>query len=122
MDTIGGSKPPQPPAASAAGENAAVTVQVIGAGTAQKDDVAKAIEVQEHGKKPAKKAAESNMKHYFVSILQCKNCCFANVYVQRVFTYGTKLDFFLIILCCLTSIGSGITMPLMLIVFGALHG
>lgn len=67
MDTIGGSKPPQPPAASAAGENAAVTAQAIEAGTTQKDDVAKAIELPEDGKKPAKKAADSNMKHYFVS-------------------------------------------------------
>lgn len=78
MDTIGGSKPPQPPAASAAGENAAVTAQVIEAGTTQKDDVAKAIEVQEDGKKPTKKA-ESNMKHYFVSMLQPVGCYFANV-------------------------------------------
>ena len=41
---------------------------------------------------------------------------------QRVFFYGTKLDFFLVVICCLTSIGSGITMPLMNIVFGNLVG
>jgi ATP-binding cassette subfamily B (MDR/TAP) protein 1 len=37
---------------------------------------------------------------------------------QRVFAYGTKLDFVLIGVCCLTSIGSGVAMPLMNVVFG----
>jgi hypothetical protein len=32
---------------------------------------------------------------------------------QRVFTYGTRLDAFLIMLSCLTSIGAGIAFPLM---------
>ncbi|KAK7184542.1 ABC transporter transmembrane region [Paraphaeosphaeria sporulosa] len=40
----------------------------------------------------------------------------------RVFTYGTKLDALFIALCVLTSIGAGITMPLMNIVFGQLVG
>jgi hypothetical protein len=78
MDTIGGSKRPQPPTASAAGENATVTAQVIEAGTTQKNDVDAAVEVHEDGTKPAKKAAGGNMKHYFVSNLQCFGRCFAN--------------------------------------------
>ncbi|KAF1913018.1 P-loop containing nucleoside triphosphate hydrolase protein [Ampelomyces quisqualis] len=105
MDTIGRSKPPQPPAASAAGGNVAVTAQILEAGTTQKDNVAETFEVHEDGKNSVKKSGDSNMKNYF-----------------RVFTYGTKFDFFLILLCCLTSIGSGITMPLMNIVFGQLVG
>ncbi|EFQ93698.1 hypothetical protein PTT_08835 [Pyrenophora teres f. teres 0-1] len=36
----------------------------------------------------------------------------------RVFTYGTKLDICLVMLCCFTSIGSGVAFPLMNIVFG----
>lgn len=39
---------------------------------------------------------------------------------QRVFSYGTKLDYLLMFLCCLTSVGSGIAMPLMNVVFGEL--
>ncbi|KAL5423339.1 ABC-type transporter tr06 [Paraphaeosphaeria minitans] len=40
----------------------------------------------------------------------------------RVFTYGTKLDALFLVLCVLTSIGAGIAMPLMNIVFGQLVG
>jgi hypothetical protein len=36
-----------------------------------------------------------------------------------VFKYGTKFDYFLIVVCCVTSIGSGIAIPLMNIVFGS---
>ena len=39
-----------------------------------------------------------------------------------MFTYGTKLDALFLVLCVLTSIGAGITMPLMNIVFGQLVG
>jgi hypothetical protein len=40
---------------------------------------------------------------------------------KRVFTYGTKLDALLVALSCLTSIGSGIALPLMNIVLGNAH-
>ncbi|KAF2713122.1 P-loop containing nucleoside triphosphate hydrolase protein [Pleomassaria siparia CBS 279.74] len=40
----------------------------------------------------------------------------------RVMRYGTKLDMFLMLACCLTSIGAGIAMPLMNVVLGNLVG
>ncbi|KAF1354222.1 P-loop containing nucleoside triphosphate hydrolase protein [Lizonia empirigonia] len=56
-------------------------------------------------KSGAKKGSEAGLGSYF-----------------RVFAYGTALDYALIALCCLTSVGSGIAMPLMNIVFGQLVG
>lgn len=38
--------------------------------------------------------------------------------MKRVLSYGTKFDAFLMGLSCLTSIGAGVTMPLMNVVFG----
>lgn len=55
--------------------------------------------------KPAKKASKSQPT-------------LATIF--RVLTYGTKLDVFLMLVSMLTSIGAGITMPLMNIVLGAL--
>ncbi|KAF2279224.1 P-loop containing nucleoside triphosphate hydrolase protein [Westerdykella ornata] len=40
----------------------------------------------------------------------------------RVLAYGTRLDFCLMLVSCLTSIGAGVAMPLMNIVFGSLVG
>ncbi|KAH8723608.1 P-loop containing nucleoside triphosphate hydrolase protein [Phaeosphaeriaceae sp. PMI808] len=51
------------------------------------------------------KTPDGGMKNYF-----------------RVFSYGTKLDYFLMVISCLTSIGSGVAMPLMNVVFGQLVG
>ena len=37
-----------------------------------------------------------------------------------MFSYGTKLDYLLILLCAITSVGSGVAFPLMTVVFGEL--
>ncbi|KAH4931961.1 hypothetical protein HBI79_104570 [Parastagonospora nodorum] len=92
----------QPPAATAGAEAAALQTQVLEAGTKQGD--AKA-ESSENVAKPVEKKPESGLGSYF-----------------RVFAYGTRFDFMLIGVCCLTSIGSGVAMPLMNVVFGQLVG
>ncbi|ENI01964.1 hypothetical protein COCC4DRAFT_175713 [Bipolaris maydis ATCC 48331] len=52
-----------------------------------------------------KEASQDGLKNYF-----------------RVFNYGTHLDYLLILVCFVTSIGSGIAFPLMTVVFGQLVG
>ncbi|KAL6704937.1 ABC-type transporter tr06 [Coniothyrium glycines] len=85
-------------------ETAQITAQVVETVTAKKNDASTAVSgVDTPGS--VKKKSDAGMKNYF-----------------RVFTYGTKLDFFLVATCCLTSIGSGVTMPLMNVVFGNLVG
>ncbi|KAF1934701.1 P-loop containing nucleoside triphosphate hydrolase protein [Clathrospora elynae] len=105
MAILADAKPSLPPAASAEAENAALTAQVLVAGTSEKDRVTETFEQDEDGPVKAKKVPQAGLMNYF-----------------RVFSYGTQLDFFLIALCCLTSIGSGVAMPLMNVVFGQLVG
>ncbi|KAF5853597.1 hypothetical protein GGP41_002155 [Bipolaris sorokiniana] len=52
-----------------------------------------------------KEASQDGLKNYF-----------------RVFSYGTRLDYLLILICFVASIGSGIAFPLMTVVFGQLVG
>jgi ATP-binding cassette subfamily B (MDR/TAP) protein 1 len=118
MDTIAGSKPPQPLAATAGAESAAMQAQVLKSGNTQKDPAAEVIVPDKDGATPPKKAAENGLKNYFVGDPYIYNGRLLTRYCQRVFSYGTKLDFSLILLCCSTSIGSGIAVPLMQIVFG----
>jgi hypothetical protein len=40
----------------------------------------------------------------------------------RILTFGKRLDYFLMGMCCITAIGSGVAMPLMFVVFGRLVG
>ncbi|KAF2472343.1 P-loop containing nucleoside triphosphate hydrolase protein [Lindgomyces ingoldianus] len=105
MDTISGSKPAPPPAATAEADAVAPQAQVLESGATSKDEIAQKTEADENDTKSSQKAPEGGLKNYF-----------------RVYSYGTKLDFFLILACCITSIGSGIAMPLMNIVFGELVG
>ncbi|KAJ4364631.1 ABC-type transporter tr06 [Neocucurbitaria cava] len=97
--------PPPPPAATAGAETAALNAQVLTAGNTENDRVADLTEQMTDDAGKTKKPSQAGLGNYF-----------------RVFTYGTKFDFVLIALCCLTSIGSGIAMPLMNIVFGQLVG
>nr|A0A348AXX9.1 RecName: Full=ABC-type transporter TR06; AltName: Full=KK-1 biosynthesis cluster protein 6 [Curvularia clavata]BBC83962.1 P-loop containing nucleoside triphosphate hydrolase protein [Curvularia clavata] len=68
-------------------------------------DESPAVQQVETDAPETKGAPQASFKNYF-----------------RVFSYGTKLDYFLISLCCFTSIGAGTAMPLMNIVFGKLVG
>ncbi|EUC27241.1 hypothetical protein COCCADRAFT_41971 [Bipolaris zeicola 26-R-13] len=104
MDTTN-TRPPLRPAAGPEAENAALSVQVLERGTREKDSAVEAI--GRDGDVPAKlnHVLQAGIKNYF-----------------RIFSYGTKLDIVLILLCCITSIGSGVAFPLMNIVFGQLVG
>ncbi|KAF2127639.1 leptomycin B resistance protein pmd1 [Dothidotthia symphoricarpi CBS 119687] len=95
----------QHPVASVEAGVAAQQAQVVENAVTGKDGVAEAVEEKEHGGTETKKASKGDMVNYF-----------------RVLSYGTNLDYFLMAMCCLTAIGSGITMPLMNIVFGQLVG
>ncbi|KAF2732133.1 leptomycin B resistance protein pmd1 [Polyplosphaeria fusca] len=86
---------PPPPSTNAAADAVEQDVQVIEAATTEKQHV-----VDDKAKKQP-----GGLSNYF-----------------RVFTYGTKLDFFLLLLSCLTSIGSGAAFPLMNVVLGQLVG
>jgi hypothetical protein len=66
MDTITGSKPPQPPAATAGAETVAIQAQVLESGNTQKDLGTEAIVQDEDSTTPPKKAAENGLKNYFV--------------------------------------------------------
>jgi hypothetical protein len=92
---------PLPPSALAEGESAAMQAGIINASTLEKDTAAKDGLKGEKVEGNTKKKTDEGMKNYI-----------------RVFSYGTALDFFLIALCCITSIGSGIAFPLMNVVFG----
>ncbi|KAF2623306.1 leptomycin B resistance protein pmd1 [Macroventuria anomochaeta] len=97
---------PLSPSANAEGKTAALQAQIVEANTVDKNDVAKTAGKARGAVGPtSKKGPDAGLKSYF-----------------RVFKYGTALDYFLIALCCLTSIGSGIAYPLMNIVFGQLVG
>ncbi|KAF1926965.1 leptomycin B resistance protein pmd1 [Didymella exigua CBS 183.55] len=96
---------PLPLSASAEGETAALQAQVVDAGTIDKNHAAKSGEKPVNTASQSKRDADAGFKNY-----------------MRVFKYGTALDYFLIALCCITSIGSGIAYPLMNIVFGQLVG
>jgi len=124
MDPATARVPPPPPGPNTEGEHATAAAQILDAERVQKDGVVQAIE--NGGDEPAKPkdASKGGMKNYFV--------CYSNTIVsftsiltitaQRVFTYGTKLDFLLMSLCAVTSIGSGVAFPLMTVVFGQLVG
>jgi hypothetical protein len=74
MDTLSGTKPPQPPATTAGAETAAVQSQILKAGTTQKDDVAEIVNIEDESTTPAKKAAGSPLSNYFVSTRVVSNC------------------------------------------------
>jgi ATP-binding cassette subfamily B (MDR/TAP) protein 1 len=113
-------RPPPPPASNVEAEAVVVQAQLLEVSTAQKDVVLETT--QETVNAPATKTASSGgLKNYFVCFLFSDSTPPANTTCQRVFAYGTKFDYLLIVMCCLTSIGSGIAMPLMNVVFGKLQ-
>jgi hypothetical protein len=67
MDTLGGTKPPQPPTTTAGAEAAAVQAQILEVGKTQKDHATEAVDIGDDGSPTAKKAAASPLKNYFVS-------------------------------------------------------
>lgn len=100
-----------PPTASADGEAAALQVQTIETATLDEDTVPQAAEKSVEKEIKAKKASDAGLKNYFVSIT-VTGLLFQLTFQQRVFKYGTSLDYLLIGLSCLTSIGSGIVSEL----------
>jgi ATP-binding cassette subfamily B (MDR/TAP) protein 1 len=118
MDAINGSKTPLQPAVPAEADPVAIPAQVLAFDNDRKGAVAATTETEAIGATEKKKRADAGMKNYFVSSRVGDVGFSTNAVVQRVFGYGTKLDYFLITLCCLTSIGSGLTFPLMNVVFG----
>ncbi|KAF1850722.1 P-loop containing nucleoside triphosphate hydrolase protein [Cucurbitaria berberidis CBS 394.84] len=105
MSTFSEGKPPPPPATTAGAETAALDPQILKAGISEHDQLVDLAEEKTGKHAKTKEVPQAGLKNYF-----------------RVLSYGTKFDFFLMGLCCLTSIGSGIAMPLMNIVFGQLVG
>ncbi|KAF1836449.1 P-loop containing nucleoside triphosphate hydrolase protein [Decorospora gaudefroyi] len=103
-ETTNAAKPPPQNAASAE-QNAVLSAQVLKAEITEKDAVAESLDKNQNSITKAKKAPQAGIKNYF-----------------RVLSYGTKLDNVLLFLCCLTSIASGATMPLMIVVMGQLVG
>ncbi|KAF2471491.1 lipid A export ATP-binding/permease protein-like protein msbA [Lindgomyces ingoldianus] len=85
------------------GEITAQEARGLEAITAEKGHGTTIAREEEQGTLQAKKPSQAGLANYF-----------------RVLSYGTKLDYFMVLLCILTSIGSGATMPLMIIVFGGL--
>ncbi|KAF1996643.1 leptomycin B resistance protein pmd1 [Amniculicola lignicola CBS 123094] len=85
-------------------------LQVVDATMKEKDHVAETAENKEtvdakEVEEKKKKKPQAGMGNYF-----------------RVFSYGTKLDVLLVSLSVTTSVGAGLAMPLMNIVFGQLVG
>ncbi|KAJ4289186.1 hypothetical protein N0V90_011528 [Kalmusia sp. IMI 367209] len=96
----------QPSTAVVAAPDPAHQVRIIEeAAVAEKNNSAGEVEGNGVGGLSTKKNNQATFGNYF-----------------RVYTYGTKLDALLLVLCVLASIGSGIAMPLMNIVFGQLVG
>ncbi|KAI4649230.1 ABC-type transporter tr06 [Alternaria ventricosa] len=99
-----GQSPPRP-TIDVEVESAAIAAQVLETGSDEKNGVIEHAEQDESISSQAKKVPEAGMKNYF-----------------RVFSHGTTLDYWLIFMCCVTSIASGVTFPLMNVVFGQLVG
>ncbi|KAF2193244.1 lipid A export ATP-binding/permease protein-like protein msbA [Zopfia rhizophila CBS 207.26] len=98
---------PAPPPASVATDAIEQSAQVVEATANEKYRVADSAANDEKGDGKDKKddKPKASLKNYF-----------------RVLSYGTAFDMMLMIASCITSIGAGITMPLMNIVFGNLVG
>ncbi|KAF2870724.1 leptomycin B resistance protein pmd1 [Massariosphaeria phaeospora] len=93
--------PASPSAASVAADGIEQPMQVAEAVKTEKDHAVESAEKDGQGTKEKKPTA--NMGNYL-----------------RVFSYGTRLDMFLMGMSCITSIGAGIAMPLMFVVLGQL--
>ncbi|KAF1976540.1 P-loop containing nucleoside triphosphate hydrolase protein [Bimuria novae-zelandiae CBS 107.79] len=94
-----------PPPTAAIVQNPTEQTRLVQEAAAEKNRSTEIVEASSVDGLSKKKKPDAGLGNYF-----------------RVFTYGTKLDAFYLILCVLTSIGSGIAFPLMNIVFGQLVG
>ncbi|KAF2451027.1 leptomycin B resistance protein pmd1 [Karstenula rhodostoma CBS 690.94] len=94
-----------PPPSTAVAQNPAEQIQLVEEAAVEKNNSPEVVVTDGPDGLTKKKKADAGLGNYF-----------------RVFTYGTKLDAFLLLLCVITSIGAGIAMPLMNIVFGQLVG
>ncbi|KAF2849457.1 lipid A export ATP-binding/permease protein-like protein msbA [Plenodomus tracheiphilus IPT5] len=95
--------PPLPPAGGAQGEATLLTTQAVQLEKVKEEG--RAASSNGHNGAKVKKPAQAGLKNYF-----------------RIFAYATKFDTLLIVVCCFTSVGAGIAMPLMNVVFGQLVG
>ncbi|KAJ4353573.1 ABC-type transporter tr06 [Didymosphaeria variabile] len=94
-----------PPPSAAVAQNPAEQIQLVEKAVVENQNPPEVVIDDESDRLSKKKKPEAGLGNYF-----------------RVFTYGTKLDALYLVLCILTSIGAGIAMPLMNIVFGQLVG
>ncbi|KNG45256.1 leptomycin b resistance protein pmd1 [Stemphylium lycopersici] len=108
MDTTVPARPPVPPPPSLANserESTVVTAQIPKLENVEENMIPQNTENGGDNPTEPEKVTQGRLKNYV-----------------RVFAYGTKLDYLLIFLCCITSVGSGVAFPLMNLVFGELVG
>jgi ATP-binding cassette subfamily B (MDR/TAP) protein 1 len=98
--------PPPPPTSSVQAEAVVLESQVIEVATTEKDHVVEAAEKQDA--KPTAKKGDSAFTNYIVRTTLMRDAQMSTKSMQRVFKYGTAFDYFLMVLCCLTSAGSGV--------------
>jgi hypothetical protein len=79
MDSMNGSRPPQPPAATAEAETAALQAQVVEVEKTDKDIVVESSNPNHGGTSTSEKTPENGMKNYFVRTLLPVPRSFANV-------------------------------------------
>ncbi|KAI8941739.1 ABC-type transporter tr06 [Plenodomus lindquistii] len=96
---------PLPPAGGAEGEATLITAKAVEVEKIKDSNHSEIVESRDDVFIKAKKPPQAGLKNYF-----------------RIFSYATRFDAVLIVLCCFTSIGAGIAMPLMNVVFGQLVG
>ncbi|KAL1607999.1 ABC-type transporter tr06 [Paraconiothyrium brasiliense] len=96
---------PLPPPSTAVAQNPAEQIQQVEKAIVEKQNPTEVVVDDGSEALSKKKKPDAGLGNYF-----------------RVFTYGTKLDALFLVLCVLTSIGAGIAMPLMNIVFGQFVG
>jgi ATP-binding cassette subfamily B (MDR/TAP) protein 1 len=92
-----------PPTTSSESETAAQENQIGEVATTKKDRNPAISKEEEHDTLRTKKLPQAGLANYF-----------------RVLSYGTKFDYLMMSVCVISSVGSGATMPLMIIVFGGL--
>jgi ATP-binding cassette subfamily B (MDR/TAP) protein 1 len=89
MAGLNDTKPPPPPTSSVETEAVVLESQIVEVATLEKDRITEDAEKQDA--EPTVKKADGGFASYI-----------------RVFKYGTAFDYFLMVLCCLTSAGSGV--------------
>jgi ATP-binding cassette subfamily B (MDR/TAP) protein 1 len=92
-----------PPTTSSESETAAQEIKIGEVATTTKDRNSATAKEEEHATLRQKRLPQAGLANYF-----------------RVLSYGTKFDYSMMSVCVITSVGSGATMSLMIIVFGGL--